>query len=139
MVKELNRYTSNEFHDWQRTNLPSRFVIQDIDTWALVVSDSEKNYEPICLIELKRSYIEPEQWKPFLADKRSYLAIHNLAKLANLPLYIIYFKKGTVISDDSLFAVLQVDKVSDIPQWIDYKKTLYKAQDFKKIFPNLTR
>jgi hypothetical protein len=36
-MKDVNYYTSNEFHDWQREHLPRSLVIQDLDAWALAI------------------------------------------------------------------------------------------------------
>lgn len=137
MVKSLNRYTSNEFHDWQRLNLPGRFVIQDIDTWAIIVSDSETEYNPLFICELKRSFYEPDKWTPFEADKPNYLAIYKLALKAGLPLIIIYFKKGEEIKDSTQLAVLKVNFVKDRVPWIDYRKNLYTAIEFREKFPKI--
>ncbi|MBA7607781.1 hypothetical protein ES703_14948 [subsurface metagenome] len=95
--KKVNIYTSNEFHDWQRANLPRNFVLQDIDTWALVWADSSKDVEPFAIVELKRSFIEPNAWRPFKADMPNYVALKKLADKAGLPLWIIYFKKSSTI------------------------------------------
>lgn len=138
-MKSVNRYTSNEFHDWQRKNLPGRFVLQDIDTWALAWSDSQNNYEPIAIVELKRSYITPEKWTPFQADKPNYLALHKLAKRADLPLWIVYFQKDQSILDSSIFHLFDVGDVSEdgSGSWITYVDKLISAADFKDLFPNL--
>lgn len=137
-MKEVNRYTSNEFHDWQRANLPSRFVMQDIDTWALVWADSQANSEPFAVIELKRSFYEPEKWTPFKADAPNYTSLFKLAKKAGLPLWIIYFKKDEVITDKSLFHVFNVKDVnSAASSWISYDEQLITAKEFKERFPNI--
>ena len=138
-MKEVNRYTSNEFHDWQRKNLPSRFVLQDIDTWALAWADSQKSYEPIAIVELKRSYIDAAKWKPFEDDKPNYLALFKLSKRATLPLWVIYFKKGETITNESLFHLFNITHVSEKQQrnWISYGDNIVKAKEFIRIFPKL--
>ena len=138
-MKEVNVYTSNEFHDWQRRNLASRFVLQDIDTWALAWADSQSSYDPIAIVELKRSYYAPKDWKPFLNDKPNYLALFKLAQRAKLPLWIVYFKKGESITDESLFHLFNVNHVSaeQTTSWMSYKDKLIKAKEFIRIFPKL--
>ncbi|MBE8540187.1 hypothetical protein [Geoglobus acetivorans] len=138
-IKPVNKYTSNEFHEWQRENLPSHFVIQDIDTWVVCVSDSRQNYEPICIIELKRSSIKPEHWKPFPEDKPNYLALKKLCERAKIPMVIIYFKKGEPITDESILAIFQVKDVREsesTDDWIKFHKKLIKAGELKENFPN---
>lgn len=137
--KKVNVYTSNEFHDWQRENLPKNFVFQDIDTWALVWADSSKDFEPFAIVELKRSFYEPNAWRPFKADMPNYVALKKLADKAGLPLWIIYFKKGEVIKDNSIFHIFQVNNVSSESEpWITFHiDTLMTARDFKTRFPNI--
>lgn len=137
-MKKVNRYTSNEFHDWQRANLPSRFVMQDIDTWALVWADSQANFEPIAIIELKRSFYEPEKWTPFKADAPNYLALFKLACKANIPLWVIYFKKDEPITDTSGFHIFKVRAVEpNGSPWISYDEQLITAREFKERFPSI--
>ena len=137
MVKNVNRYTSNEFHDWQRENLPGRFVIQDIDTWTIVVSDSEKDYAPLFMVELKRSYIGVNSWKPFEADKPNYLALFKLSEKSKLDLLVIYFKKGQTIMDETKIAIFKILNVNDSMNWITYKKKIITAMEFKNGFPDI--
>jgi len=133
MVKPVNVRTSNEFHDWQRRNLPSRFVIQDLDTWVLAISDSARDYEPLALIELKRSFISPRKWTPFKADLPNYMALYRLSKRARLPLWVIYFtKKFNLIA---LFKILSVDPNSS--KWISYKKIILTPEEFKQEFESI--
>lgn len=137
-MKEVNRYTSNEFHDWQRANLPSRFVLQDIDTWALVWADSQTNSEPFAVIELKRSFYASEKWTPFKADAPNYMALFKLAKKAGLPLWIIYFKKDEVITDKSLLHIFNIKDVNSAASpWMRYDEQLITAKEFKERFPNI--
>ena len=132
-MKQVNVRTSNEFHDWQRRNLPGRFVIQDLDTWALALSDSARDYEPLVLIELKRSYISSEKWTPFRADLPNYMALYRLAQRARLPLWIIYFTKK--FESIALFEVASVSTKFD--PWISYKKTVLTPEQLKQKFASL--
>ncbi|KAG2476769.1 MAG: hypothetical protein NPMRTH1_1550019 [Nitrosopumilales archaeon] len=138
-MKDVNVSTANEFHDWQRVNLPHKFVIQDIDTWPLMVSDPTENYDPICLIELKRSSFEPENWTPFKDDLPNYMAIHKLAQRAGIPLVIIYFVKGKSLSEaDAKIAIFKVTNVDNTQlPWITYTKNVVRAEDFKNAFPQI--
>ena len=120
--KPVNRFTSNEFHDWQRENLPGYLIIQDVDHWFMVVSNSQDQYEPKMLVELKRSSYEPERWAPWEADKPNYVAMWKLAEHAELPFTIIYFKKGQPLEKVAWFAVSDVD--ADSREWISYDKEI---------------
>ena len=137
MLKDVNRYTSNEFHEWQRKNLPSKFVIQDLDAWPIVISDSENDYEPICIVELKRSFYKPKDWNPYKADLPNYMALFKLAIKANIPFVTIYFKKDEIITDDSKFALF---KITDVKKggsdWISFDKKILTAAEFKNNFPD---
>jgi len=134
VVKRVNRYTSNEFHDWQRKNLPGHFVIQDLDTWAMVISDSADKYEPLFLVELKRSYIEPARWTPFLQDLPNYTALFKLSKRAELPLITIYFQKDKIITDDSEIAIFHI---KDVNTAISYDKKIITAKELREGFPDI--
>ena len=137
-MKEVNRYLSNEFHDWQRVNLPGKFVIQDVDTWPLVISDSTDNYNPICLIELKRSSYSPGTWTPFKADLPNYLAIFKLAQKAEIPLVTIYFQMGKPIDDDTEIAIFKINDVAHTGNdWMKFEKKVVKASQLKKEFPSI--
>jgi hypothetical protein len=133
MVKPINVRLANEFHKWQRSNLPERFVIQDLDTWVLALSDSSIDYRPLALVELKRSSIPPEEWTPFKADLPNYMALHRLSKRANLPLWVIYFTKDFELL--ALFEILSVDPHSR--DWIKYRKNVLTPQEFKEKFEML--
>ena len=138
-MKDVNKSLANEFHIWQRSSLPGKFVIQDIDTWPLVVSDATNNFEPICLIELKRSFYPVEKWTPFRADLPNYLSIYKLAKKANIPLCIIYHQKNKSLFDlDAKIAIFKVTNViDDKNNWITYVKETLSANDFKNAFPDI--
>lgn len=137
MVKAVNRYTSNEFHDWQRSNLPGKFVIQDLDTWPIVISDSSSDYEPVCIVELKRSFYEPVNWRPYQQDWPNYMALYKLALRAKIPFVTIYFKMDEAITDTSSFALFMITEVSNSgSDRIKYARKVISASEFKKDFPN---
>ena len=131
-MKTVNRYTSNEFHDWQREHLPG-IVIQDIDAWALVISEPT-SYRPIALIELKRSTESPERWHPYANDRPNYASLVALARAAGIPLYIVYHQKNKAIEDDDLFHVFWLKGTRP-----DYhgRHRLVRAADFAHHFPQM--
>lgn len=140
LVKPVNRYTSNEFHDWQRMNLPGSFVMQDVDTWVLVWSGSNTSFEPMGLVELKRSTAAPIVWTPYEADLPNYLALKKLADKASLPLWVVYFMKDQVITDTSqfhLFKITKIDANASAGKKIEYVHKVVTAADFRKGFPTV--
>jgi hypothetical protein len=138
-MKEVNKNTSNEFHDWQRANLPKNFVIWDIDSWPLVISDPSKEYEPLALIELKRSSFEPSSWTPFKADQPNYLALFRLAQKANIPCFVIYFKKGkSLLDSDAKLALFKIKGVMQAERdWMIYDKKMMSPNEFASKFPSI--
>jgi hypothetical protein len=112
-VKAINEYASNEFHRWQRDNLPKTFIIQDVDAWLIVPSTSQ----PLCLLELKRSSAHPEAWSPFAADNPNYLALLRLAERARLDLRVIYFQKGVEFQDDTPIASWRAERDGEAITW----------------------
>ena len=131
-MKLVNRRTANQFHDWQRVNLPGKFVIQDIDTWVLVISDSTDDYRPLALIEEKRSSIPPETWTPFKDDLPNYMALYQLSLKAELPLWILYFTPEFPESKIALFKIKSVNPAS--VRWIDYDKHVLTSSEFQRDF-----
>jgi hypothetical protein len=132
-LKPVNVRVANEFHTWQRANLPRRFVIQDIDTWVLALADSVKNYEPLALIELKRSTISPKLWTPFRDDLPNYVALFKLSTRAKLPLWVIYFTKE--FEELALFNVRDVDP--NASKWISYDKTILSPKQMREQFESI--
>ena len=136
-MKPVNRYTSSEFHDWVRGALPSRLVIQDIDAWALPIADPNKgDFAPIALIELKRSYLTVEEWRPYRADLPNYSALLWLARAAGVPLYVVYFRKGVEIDDATLLHIFRLDGVE--PNYYGAHRVM-TARDFAARFPDPLR
>ena len=108
-------------------------MIQDLDTWVLAISDSADDYEPLALIELKRSSISPHEWKPFKDDLPNYMALYRLSEKAELPLWIIYFTKE--FKRIALFKILSVNSSSS--NWISYEKIVLTPDEFKQQFESL--
>jgi len=131
--KLINRYTSNEFHDWQKVTLPTSLVIQDLDAWALSVNDATDDFRPVALLELKRSSIAPAAWRPFEEDRPNYAALLTLARAAGVPVYVVYFQMGQPIEDDSLFHVFHLTDA--VPSFHGRRK-LMRADEFAARFPH---
>lgn len=134
-MKAVNATTANEFHVWQRENLPSTIVMQDLDAWGVVASEGA-TAEPTALIELKRSSFEPERWRPFDADRRNFVSMFELARRAAIPFYIVYFQKGVEITDTTKLHVFLLTQVE--PEYHGSRR-LMTAAEFKQRFPNLIR
>ena len=128
-MKAVNRYTSNEFHDWQRRALPAGLVIQDLDAWAVSVSDEESR--PVALLELKRSSIDVEAWRPFEADRPNYAALLNLARAAGIPLFVVYFRKGVPIEDATPLHVFRLESADPLRG----RRRVLTAGEFAARFP----
>lgn len=113
--------------------------MQDIDTWVLVWSDSKTSYDPLAIVELKRSFKEPAEWEPYQADVANYIALKKLADRAGLPLWIIYFQKDVEIQDKTTLKVFDVSAVSTTATpWIQYRSVkIVSASDFRATFPKL--
>jgi hypothetical protein len=132
-VKAVNAATANEFHVWQRANLPGSIVMQDLDAWGIVASDAS-TAEPTALLELKRSSFEPERWRPFEEDRPNFVSMFELARRAEIPFYIVYFQKGVSIEDDTMLHVFLLTQVE--PEYHGTRRLL-TAAEFKRRFPRL--
>jgi len=132
-VKPVTRYTSNEFHDWQRRALPSNVVIQDVDAWALAVSDPADDYRPVALIELKRTSVAKlRDWRPFDADRRNFASLVALADAAVIPLYVVAFAAHVTITDETTLHVFRLDAAD--PAYCG-RHGLMTARRFAEKFP----
>lgn len=134
-LKAVNHSTSSEWHDFARARLTRRFVIQDVDAWALAISDPRADYRPVALIELKRSFIAVDTWRPFAADRNNYAALLELARCAGVPFFVVYFEKGVPIVDETPLAVFRLEAA--VPEYRAYRKVM-RGRDFAGRFPNLT-
>lgn len=133
-MKAVNDHVQHEFQEWGRTALPRTVVIQDLDSWALSISDGD--YHPVALIELKRSFIAPHAWRPYAADRPNYASLLNLARAASVPLFVVYYTKGTPIVDETRFHVFRLDAAT--PEYHGRRKVI-TARTFARMFPNLFR
>ena len=129
--KAINSHTSNEFHRFQRRAL--RMRLTDIDAWHCVCANGEES-RPVALYELKRSFIAVEAWRPFADDWQAYAALLGLARRADVPLFVVYFRKGIEIEDDTPMAVFRLESVRPFS---GYRKVMTGAE-FAVRFPILT-
>lgn len=83
--KPFNSKASSRYHIWQSQN---KFVggITDIDLLRL---DAVGN--PIEIIEIKRSRISPEIWKPYFQDRGGYEILEKFCEKFSLEFSIIYY------------------------------------------------
>lgn len=82
--KYLNDKTSSAYHKWQRDQLGNNIVVSDIDLWVI------KNEVPNVILELKRSIIPLERWKPYHDDYANFILLAKLCKIAEVKLFILY-------------------------------------------------
>lgn len=130
-MKQVNVTTANEFHDWQRENLPRELVIQDIDSWAVVASEAH-GFQARAILELKRSYMEPEQWEPFAADRNNYASLISLSRAAGIPFYVVYWKKGSPIRPETVFRLIEMTQAFPEYYGQHYLTTAEAFADFMK-------
>lgn len=82
--KAINDASSSAYHNWQRENL-GRITVSDIDLFRL-----NGDQRAIEIIELKRSYIGLNKWKPFPADYPNFNLLLSTAKLSSVRMTIAY-------------------------------------------------
>src|SRR3546814_2212476 len=70
-------------------NHKTAYVLR-ISDWSSDVCSSDLNGIPSEIIELKRSYIGLDRWKPFQADFPNFNLLMNLAKFSSLKMTIAY-------------------------------------------------
>ena len=97
--KDINSASSSAYHDWQRANLGDRIIVSDIDLIRL------RKREIVELIELKRSFISIDQWKPFTNDFPNFRLMGNLCKLCQYGFYLIYNQNKDAEDDISRLKV----------------------------------
>ncbi len=83
--KPFNSKASSAYHIWQSR---TKFVggITDVDLLRL-----DESGKPVEIIEIKRSRINPNSWKPYYQDKGGYEILENLCKKLSLNFSIIYY------------------------------------------------
>jgi hypothetical protein len=83
-LKAINDASSSAYHNWQRANL-GRITVSDIDLFRL--SGDRRVIE---IIELKRSYIGLNKWRPFPADYPNFNLLLSTANLSSVRMTIAY-------------------------------------------------
>lgn len=94
--KYLNSKVSSAYHEWQRNNLGENIIVSDIDLWVV---ESET---PKAILEIKRSKIPIERWKPFEDDYPNFRLISKICKKAGLKFKIVYYHMGEEEQTESL-------------------------------------
>ena len=82
--KLINDASSSAFHKWQRQNLGA-ITVSDLDLFRTKTSFHHAEF-----IELKRSYIDVESWRPFRADFPNFLLMNSVARRCGVALTIAY-------------------------------------------------
>lgn len=92
--KDVNQYLSSSYHDWQRSSL-GRITVSDFD---LVKIDNKNKILEI--IELKRSKVSLNDWKPYRNDYANFALIINTIVLSKkgIPFNLYY----TVMKDGAI-------------------------------------
>lgn len=126
--KQKNKWVADAFHVWSRCKLSSRLVKQDFDA-IYQLGDR------FAMIEVKRSSAKSLQdWTPYKDDMRNYDIQNQFAKIIEAPFFT--FHHADAACDDATgvgcYQVLDVNPV-DGSEWIDYKKTIVKAQEIPGI------
>jgi hypothetical protein len=84
-AKYLNDRTSSAYHKWQRGHLGRSLTVSDIDLWNLNNDGSIKR-----VIELKRSFIDINRWKPYPDDYRNFQLISKTVLPCRIRFGIVY-------------------------------------------------
>ncbi|TMS61768.1 hypothetical protein [Pseudoalteromonas sp. S3173] len=96
-AKAINSAASSAYHNWQRNNLGRNIVVADIDLMKI------KDDGTIIVLELKRSFYDLKEWKPYPADYSNFYVLENLCNLSSNKFFIVYNKRTTkpVFFDDA--------------------------------------
>lgn len=132
-MKAVTANVQSEFHVFTRAHLGGRVVVQDLDAWAVAISDAG-THKCTALIEVKRSHYLPEIWRPWPEDRNNYAALLSLANDAGVPLYVLYHVKGKPIADDDLFHVFHL--TAAVPEYHG-RRRLIRADEFARVFPHV--
>lgn len=82
--KYLNDKTSSAYHKWQRSHLGYNIVVSDIDLWLI------EDDKPIVIVELKRSIIALDKWKPYSDDYANFILLAKLCQSSGIKFSIMY-------------------------------------------------
>lgn len=119
--KAINDASSSAYHNWQRRNL-GNISVSDIDLFR-----KSTESVPAEIIELKRSYISLERWKPFPVDYTNFNLLLSVAKLCSLEFSIAYNvrHKNPFYDDASMLSVFRYSE-RGFPKYIG----VFNADDF---------
>jgi hypothetical protein len=84
-IKQINKQSSSSYHDWQRMALGGSITVSDLDLFRL---DGDGNV--IEVIEIKRSRIALDRWKPYAQDYDNFLLLGRFLAASGVPLTISY-------------------------------------------------
>lgn len=107
--KDVNRYLSSRYHKWQRETLGA-IIVSDFDLLEL-----DESGNVIKLFELKRSYIDIEEWRPFEADYNNFSLLTNLLLQTDVDFYIIYNQFKDKVDYIDKVALFEVEKGGQNP------------------------
>lgn len=134
--KRVNQYLSSPYHDWQRRNL-GRITVSDFDLIKYVDGEVKE------IIELKRSKISPNVWKPYIKDYPNFALLINtiVGSGKSIPLTLFYNlmrdgQRGMREEDISRIKVYDFVIPSSI---ISSKQVKYRFRDFFTLNQLLTR
>ncbi|MFC4299473.1 hypothetical protein ACFO0J_15625 [Castellaniella hirudinis] len=103
--KAINSRESSAYHHWQRQSLGS-ITVSDIDLFRL----DDHRSTPIEIIELKRSYFQIQDWKPYPQDFPNFNLIVDVARRADIQFTIAYnyhVKRPAYIDDASSMSLFE--------------------------------
>jgi len=126
-AKYLNDKTSSAYHVWQRNSLGYNITVSDIDLVRL------HNSKYVELIELKRSYKEVSDWKPYRDDYANFNLLYRLSVSLNLCFTIAYNQRVTKPNFSDIkeplsifeYTITSVTKIADKITFQDFINGIY--------------
>jgi len=106
--KAINDSSSSAYHQWQRANLGS-ITVSDIDLFR-----KSSGGAPGEIIELKRSYISLEKWRPFPDDYANFNLLSSVADRCGVLFTIAYNlrEKSPFRDDATRLSVYKYSKIN---------------------------
>ncbi len=97
-VKQINKQSSSSYHDWQRMALGGSITVSDLDLFRL---DGDGNV--IEVIEIKRSRVALNRWKPYAQDYDNFRLLGRFVAASGVPLTISYhlYSAGPLRKEDT--------------------------------------
>ena len=111
-IKAINLQSSSAYHDWQRAALGGEITVSDLDLLRLGQAEAVTE-----LIEVKRSYIELNRWRPYPQDFNNFRLLARLAEANGVPFTISYhrFSGAPRVDDLSELSFWQVESHREPP------------------------